>query len=26
VERTFSVTMADRGEQLVFSTTRGTGS
>ncbi|MBZ4419840.1 hypothetical protein [Myxococcus sp. RHSTA-1-4] len=26
VERTFSVTMADRGEQLVFSTSRGTGS
>jgi hypothetical protein len=25
VERTFSVTLADRGEQLVFSTTRGTG-
>ncbi|NMO19943.1 hypothetical protein HPC49_20305 [Pyxidicoccus fallax] len=26
VERTFSVTMADRREQLVFSTSRGTGS
>ncbi len=25
VERTFSVTLADRGQQLVFSTTRGTG-
>ncbi|MFP2926203.1 hypothetical protein ACLESO_13485 [Pyxidicoccus sp. 3LG] len=25
VERTFTVTMADRGEQLVFSTTKGTG-